>query len=210
MLDRWTESQGEPQNYLSIRTWNRRNRAKQLTKPRSKREHCMHPSCVARLVCKLFAKKLRWLVTSEVRVNRDLLIGGKRIKTEIMALNSIIALLLCAHIMLKSAIERDQCQVFFITVWTARIAEAILSTKNPDPMAKQAYSALKHQIKRALGNSNPNTGNSRHLYTRNVLAAIFKVLAVPVDHRADTAVLGPNQRRRRTLENLITTAAANP
>lgn len=210
LMRRCTESQLETQKYLSLRTWNRRNKENQRSKPLSKREHLMHPSCVARLVCKLFAKKLRLLITSEVRVNRHLRIGGALIKTETVALQSIISLLFCTPIMLKSAVERERCKVFLITSWTARIAEAILRTKNPDPMAKHAYSALKHQIERALGNANPNTGASRNLNMRNVFAAIYNVLAVPVDYRSETAVLGPRQRRRRTLVNLITTAAGNP
>ena len=206
LMFRLTESQLEPNKYMSLRTWYQRKEAEQLTKPPSERERPMHPSCVARLVCKLFAERLRLLITSEFRANGTLRIGGVRIQTETVVLESITHLLMSASVFLESPVERQRCKLFFITSWTARIAEAIMRTKNPDLMAKQAYSALKFVSERYLGNAKRNTGEIRNLYMRAMLARIFQVLAVPVDYRSETAVLGPKQRRRRPLENIICTA----
>ena len=207
---RWSEGQNETGiiKYLSIREWYRRHKEEQKALPKQAREEKMHPTCAARMVCKAFSEKLKLIPQSELRVNRVLCLQNKRFKTEMLALDGIVSLLLYVTTGLSNgyftATQRLRCEEHILKAWTARIADAVKHRN--DPTAKFAYSALKAKVEHDLGDSRPGTGMYRRPQVRKKLGELYKTLAVPVDKLGNDAALRAGQRRRREIDNIVSIA----
>ena len=172
-----------------------------------------HPLCVARLVCKSSAERLRALVLMECRINSVFRIKKSvvpRRKSEEVFLSAFIHAYLYPFsgkgIKLTTKEFRAEWSKYLLNVLEIRVADAA-SHKN-DRNATTLYAALKNCIHHYLGDSRPGTGCARKPHVRDRFAILFTRLVRPVDVLG-AVQLRPNQRQRRPLIELINIASAH-
>lgn len=201
MRARMNEAVGTKDAHMAIGTW------KKLHKKD-------HPLCVARLVCKSSAERLRPLVLMECRVNSVFRIKKgivQRRKSEEVFLNAFLHAYLYPFsgkgTKLTTKEFRAKWSRYLLDVLATRIADAV-ARKN-DRNATNLYAALKNCIHHYLGDPRPGTGCARRPHVRNRFAMLLTRIASPVDLLGAVQVR-PNQRPRRPLTDFINIALAFP
>ena len=200
MRVRMDEAVGTKDAHMAIGAWKRRHNKD-------------HPLCVARLVCKSSAERLRDLVLMECRINSVFRIK-KGVVTRRKSEEVFIDAFMHAYLYpfsgkgakLTTKEFRSEWSKYLLHVLDMRVANAV--THKNDGNATTLYAALKNCTHHYLGDWRPGTGCARKPCVRDRIGMLLTRLARPVDVRG-AVQLRPNQRPRQPLTELIHTALAH-